>query len=85
MNSFSINGKRAVIQLYRAWIKLGDMLGWINSRIILGIMFYLLFVPIGLLLRLLGKGRIREMQRNQANTFRQVSTPRSSTHFERLF
>lgn len=85
MNSFSINGKRTVIQLYRAWIKLGDMLGWINSRIILGIMFYLLFVPIGLLLRLLGKGRIREMQRNQTNTFRQVSTPRPSTHFERFF
>ena len=85
MNSFSINSKRAVIQLYRAWIKLGDILGWINSRIILGIMFYLLFVPIGLLLRLLGKGRIREMQRNQANTFRQVSTPRPPTHFERLF
>ena len=85
MNSFSINSKRAVIQLYRAWIKLGNILGWINSRIILGIMFYLLFVPIGLLLRLLGKGRIREMQRNQANTFRQVSTPRPSTHFERLF
>ena len=41
--------------VYRLWMKIGHVLGWINTRIILGIMFYLIFLPVGLILRLAGK------------------------------
>ena len=44
-----------LIQVYRAWMAIGHGLGWINSRIILGIMFYLIILPIGLTMRLFGK------------------------------
>ena len=30
-------------------------MGWLNTRLILGIVFYLLLMPLGLLLRLSGK------------------------------
>ena len=41
------------------WIKIGNVLGFINSRIILGVMFFLLIFPIGLLLKLFGKDSLK--------------------------
>lgn len=33
----------SLLPLYRGWIAIGHLLGWINTRIILGILFY--FIP----------------------------------------
>lgn len=41
--------------VYIAWMKLAYILGWINTRLILIIVFYLVFTPIGLIMRLFGK------------------------------
>ncbi len=41
--------------LYIFWMKLASVLSWINSRLILCLMFYLIFTPIGLILKLLRK------------------------------
>jgi hypothetical protein len=41
--------------VYRLWMKLGHVMGWINSRIILGIVFYAFILPMGLAMRLFGK------------------------------
>lgn len=40
--------------IYIFWMKLAFILGWINTRLILFIIFYLIFTPIGLVMRLLG-------------------------------
>ncbi len=40
---------------YKLWMLIGSIVGWINTRIILGLTFYLLIFPMGLVLRLLGK------------------------------
>ena len=36
---------------YRLWIRLGDILGWLNSRIILGLVFFIVLLPIALIMR----------------------------------
>lgn len=41
--------------LYALWMKFALVLSWINTRIILFLMFYLIFTPLGLILKLLGK------------------------------
>jgi hypothetical protein len=45
--------------LNRLWLKFGALLHSITSPIILGIMFYLVILPIGLIMRLLGKDLLR--------------------------
>ncbi len=37
---------------YIVWMRLAFILGWVNTRIILIILFYLIFTPIGLIMRL---------------------------------
>jgi len=39
--------------IIEAWNKFGELLGWINSRLLLGTMFYVVFTPIGLLRKLI--------------------------------
>lgn len=44
----------ALRPVYNLWMKIGHGLGWVNTRIILGILFYAMFVPMGLIMRLFG-------------------------------
>ena len=36
---------------YKAWIKLGEVLGWLNSRIILSIVFIFILQPISIFMK----------------------------------
>ena len=49
---------------YKIWMKLGLILGWINSRIILGIIFFLVLVPISLLMKIFGHDPLRIKRKN---------------------
>ncbi|MDD5166709.1 MAG: SxtJ family membrane protein [Candidatus Omnitrophica bacterium] len=40
--------------VYMAWMKLAFLLSWFNTRLILLVIFYLVFAPVGMFLRLLG-------------------------------
>ena len=50
---------------YKAWMRLGYILGWINSRIILGIVYFIVLVPIALLMRIFGHDPLRLNKNNQ--------------------
>ena len=41
--------------VYRGWMFIGEALGWINTRIILTLVFFLVVTPIGLVMRLFGR------------------------------
>lgn len=41
--------------VYIFWMKLAHALGWINTRLILTALFYLVFTPIALIIRLMRK------------------------------
>lgn len=43
----------------RLWLKFGHALGWVNARIILGFVFFVMVTPIGLVMRLFGKDPLR--------------------------
>ncbi len=45
----------ALRPLYKVWMALAHILGWIMTRVILIVAFVLLVTPVGLLLRLYGK------------------------------
>ena len=39
-------------KIYKIWMKLGEILGWVNSRLILGLVFVLIIQPTSLIMRL---------------------------------
>jgi hypothetical protein len=56
--------------VYWLWMKFGHVLGWINTRIILGITFLLFFVPVALVFHLFGKDPMRRRLDPSASSYR---------------
>ena len=44
-----------ITHFYQSWIKFGEFIGKINSKIIIFILFYFLFLPIGIVLKIFRK------------------------------
>lgn len=55
---------KATLKFYRAWMGLAAILGYVNSRILLSLMFYGLLTPYGLILRLLGRDQMARRGRS---------------------
>ena len=54
---------------YQAWIKFGDCIGKINSKIIIFILFYFLFLPIGILLKIFRKDLLGKKINKSATSY----------------
>jgi saxitoxin biosynthesis operon SxtJ-like protein len=71
--------------IYRAWMWVGHVLGWINTRILLGIIFYGLITPIGIIFRLLGKDTMRQAFSDTSSTYRVNRQARPASHMKFQF
>jgi hypothetical protein len=75
----------ALMPFYRGWMIFGYAAGWINTRIILGVVFFFLILPAGLVMRLLGKDPMaRKLDANEA-TFRVTSRSVNRDQMRRPF
>lgn len=68
-----------------AWMVVGHWLGWVNTRIILGIVFYTVFFIAGQAMRLAGKDPMARKIDKMAKSYRVPSRPRPADHVERPF
>jgi hypothetical protein len=69
----------------RAWMALGNALGWVNTRIVLGLIFFGLITPMGLMFRLMGRDPLQRAFDPSATTYRVPRPPRPGTHMLRQF
>ena len=56
---------------YKAWMKLGHILGWLNSRIILGLVFLIVLQPIALIMRVFGHDPLKTKKLDQ-KSYREI-------------
>jgi len=71
--------------LYQGWMWVGHVLGWINTRIILGILFYGIVTPMGLVMKLAGRDPMCRGFEPDATTYRVIRTPRPASHMKNMF
>ena len=71
--------------LYRGWMALGAVLGGIVNGVLLGAVFYLMIVPIGLCLRGMGKDPLGLRRDPASRSCRKPSSPRPPDHMEKPF
>ncbi|MEZ5541451.1 MAG: SxtJ family membrane protein [Pseudomonadota bacterium] len=76
---------RLLKPVYLFWMKLGHVLGWINTRIILGIIFFLVFMPVALLFRLTGRDPMERRLDPAAASYRQPSEQLPPDRMEKPF
>lgn len=59
--------------LNKAWLFIGHVLGYINTMIILGIIYILIFTPTAFLFKILGKDSMRRSLHPQGKSYRAES------------
>lgn len=60
---------KGIKPFYSGWMRIAGVIGWINTRIILAVIFYLFIMPIGLLLRFFGKLQYQPEPRESEDSF----------------
>ena len=77
---------RLLAPVQRAWMALGMALAWVNTRIILAILFYSTFTPIGAIMRRFRDPLDRQLQRERASYWvRRELHPLDPKTYERQF
>lgn len=56
--------------VYIVWMKIGAVLGWINTRIILCTIYFVVFMPVGIFMRLLGKDPMSRNLKENVTSYR---------------
>ena len=69
----SISRPNLLLYPYQAWMKLGYILGWLNSRIILGLVFLIILQPIAFIMRIFGHDPLRTKKLAQ-ESYRELKT-----------
>lgn len=70
---------------YLVWERIGQTLGWINSRIVLNILFFLVFVPAGTVARLCKWDPLKRKFDPDARSYRVLSPSQSPADMEKPY
>jgi len=76
---------RSLTHPYRIWMAAGEALGWINTRVILSVIFYGLVTPMGIVRRGFGRDPMRRGFEPEVDTYRVFKPSRPATHMTRQF
>lgn len=71
--------------VYVGWMKFGTVMNWINTRIILAIIFYGLFLPTGIIMRLFNKDPMCRRLDNRQISYRVMSESNDKSNVERPY
>ena len=72
-----------LLQPYKIWIGLGNVLGWLNSKIILGLVFIVILQPIAFVMRIIGYDPLRTRRKGE-KTYRE-NRKNHQTDLTRIF
>ena len=80
--AFALTAPGLLKSVYQVWMKIGHVLGWINTRLILSMVFFLIFVPVGLVMRL-ARDPMRRKLHEPTETYRIESKQPVAENLER--
>ena len=70
---------------YRIWMKIGDILGFINSHVILGLVFFIVLLPISIFMKIFGYDPLKiNKNNNKFKTYR-IYNKEHKINFRKIF
>lgn len=81
---FALIAPAALGPFYKVWMKFAEILGWINTRIILGFIFFVFFLPFGFVMRLFNDPMRRKLD-DTKDTYRVISKSPKTENLEKPF
>ncbi len=71
--------------VYRGWMRFGQLASRVMTPLVLGLVFFLMFLPIGLVMRLVGHDPLRRRLDPKAASYRIPSRPAPPGSIERPY
>jgi hypothetical protein len=73
--------------IYKGWMKVAHAIGWFNTRLLLALIYYVVFTPIGVLVRLFGKDLLNVKLEPQTESYwiKREHKEMSQTEYEKQF
>ena len=85
VGGIGLTGSRIALPFYWAWLGIAFVLGNVMSRIIISLIYFLLFTPMRLLGNLLGRDKL-QLKRPQTDSYwLDISLPKDPKEYERQF
>lgn len=75
----------SLIVIYKPWMRLAEAIGWFNTRVILFILFFMILLPIGFIMRLFGHDPMQLKLDATLGSYRKQRSSRDKHHMERPF
>lgn len=72
----------ALQPVYLGWMRFGLVMNWINTRLILGLLFYGIFLPIGLFFKLIGRDTMHRKFDQKLSSYRKSGQPDDANNME---
>jgi hypothetical protein len=85
LGAWALLAPQTLRPLYRAWMRLGLLIGRVTTPLILGLVFVGLFLPMGLVMRLAGRDPMRRRFDPSATSYRVPAHTRTRESLERPF
>ena len=76
---------RRLRPVFRIWMAFAGVMNWIMTRLVLGIIFYILVWPMGWAMRLAGKDPMGRKLNQSLGSYRVLSLPGSPDHMKRPY
>jgi hypothetical protein len=83
--SFALLAPSALRPLHRGWSRFGQGLGWVNTRVILTLLYAIVVTPLGLAIRVLGRDPMARKFEPAKPSYRVPANERSHKHMERPY
>lgn len=73
-------------RIHSLWMRFAFALGWLNTRILLGLAFFLMIFPLAMILRAIQRDPLARKLNPSVESYRVAATTRDDhSHFERPF
>lgn len=76
---------RSLGPVYRGWMRFGLLMNRVTSPVVLTLVFFLVFVPAGLVIRLLGKDPMKRRLDPETASYREPSHPAAPESMEKPY
>lgn len=80
-----LTGTKLALPFYWVWLGIAFVMGNIMSRVIISLLYFLLFTPMRLIGNVMGRDRLQLKRKTSGSYWHNISTPEKVEYYERQF
>ena len=83
--SLSLLIPQCLSPIYQGWMRIAQVLAWINNRVILGIIFFLIVIPMALIMKIIKRDPLNRKFEFRLETYRVSSQIKNKVSMEKPY